>query len=214
MTTRTTLSADTQAGQKDLPGVAGKLQTHTPPQIAAFLIANLELKLIVSHRTISSLEIPNRKKTLVSRPPEWLRHSCLPRGTKGLPRGTKGLCVFARPQTRPTKPVTSLQSSFQNLIETPRLEFPATATKLSPLPISNRDNFAFCVPHALAGWPLSSSPRFRSRLSPTTSSAGRLSRRIFQIRLSRRASHVTRHKLRVSNFSPRAQKLFLLQPLC
>jgi len=132
MTTHTTLSAATQAGRKDRPPTTAVLRTPTPPQTTAFLIANRELKLIVSNRKTSPLQIPNRKKIAISPSPKRHRHSCLP-------RSTKGLCAVARPRIPPTVAVTSLPSSFQNLIETPRLEFPATTRKLSPLPISNRD---------------------------------------------------------------------------
>jgi hypothetical protein len=125
MTTHTTLSASTQAGRKDRPSITAVLRTPTPPQTTAFLIANLELKLIVSNRKTSALKIPNRKKIAISLSPKWHRHSCL--------------CAVARLGIPPTEAVTSLPSSFQNLIETPRLKFPATTRKLSPLPISNRD---------------------------------------------------------------------------
>jgi len=166
MTTHTTLSAATQAGRKDRSRLTGVLRTHVPPKTTAFLIANLELELVVSHRKISLLRIPNRKKIAISLSTEWHRRSCLP-------RGTKGLCAVIGLGTRPAESITSLPSNFQNLIETPRLEFPATTTKLSPLLISNRDRIGTFIvrrflPHRFATW----------------------------------------------RFAARAQKLFLLQPLC
>ena len=123
MTTHTTLSAATQAGRKDRSPITGVLRTPTPPQTTAFLIANPELKLTVSNRKTSPLKIPNRKKIALS--PQWHRHSCL--------------CAVASPRIPPTEAVTSLPPSPQNLIETPRLKFPATTTKLSPLPISGNN---------------------------------------------------------------------------
>jgi hypothetical protein len=110
MTTHTTLSAARRAGWMDRPLVARVLRRQTPTPTTALLIANLELEFIVSDRKTSSLKIPNRKKNAISLSTRWHRHSCL--------------CVLARPRTRPTEAVTSLPSSFQNLIETPRLEFP------------------------------------------------------------------------------------------
>jgi hypothetical protein len=112
MTTHTTLSAVTQAGRKDRPPITGVLRAPTPPQSAAFLIANLELELIASNRKTSPLEIPNRKKTRVlgapqripiSLTPQWHRHSCLP-------RGTKNLCAVAWFGIPSTEAVTSLPS--------------------------------------------------------------------------------------------------------
>jgi hypothetical protein len=136
MTTHTTLSAATQAGRKDRPPITGVLRTPTPSQTTAFLIANPELELIVSNRKTSPLKIPNRKKITISLSPQWHRHSCL--------------CAVARPRIRPTEAVTSLPSSPQALIETPRLTFPATATKLSPLPISNRDKMGTFIVEAIS----------------------------------------------------------------
>ena len=211
MTTHTTLSAATQAGQKDRPSAAGMLQTHTPPPIATFLIANLELKLIVSHRKTSSLKIPNRKKIRVLRPSEWHRHSCLPRGTKGLPRGTKGLCVFARPRIRPAKAVTSLQSTFRILIETPRLEFPATTTKLNPLPISNRDNLTTFIVVALS---LAPQPNhlFRRPAEPKDCPSPAL-----RARITSHDSQITSHEFlstRPITFSPSTPVLDFAQQFC
>jgi hypothetical protein len=133
------------------PSIARVLRRQTLTQTPATLIANLELELIVSYRKTSPLKIPNRKKIAISLSTKWHRHSCL--------------CVLARPGIRPTEAVTSLPSSFQNLIETPRLEFPATTTKLSPLPISNRDKMATFIVAAL---PLAPQPNhlFRRRAKP------------------------------------------------
>ena len=151
MTTHTTLSAARRAGWMDRPGVARVLRRQTPTQTTALLIANLELELIVSDRKFGLLKIPNRKKDAISLSTNWHNHSCL--------------CVPARPRIRPTEAATSLPSSFQNLIETPRLEFPATTTKLSPLPISNRDKMATFIVAAL---PLAPQPNqlFRRRAEP------------------------------------------------
>jgi hypothetical protein len=151
MTTHTTLSAARRAGWMDRPVVARVLRRQTPTQTTALLIANLELELIVSDRKFGLLRIPNRKKNAISLSTNWHNHSFL--------------CVLARPGTRPTEAVTSLPSSFQNLIETPRLEFPATTTKLSPLPISNRDKMATFIVAAL---PLAPQPNhlFRRRAEP------------------------------------------------
>ena len=179
MATHTTLSAARRTGRKDLPRAAGVFRRQTPPHATAFLIANLELELVVSDRKTGPLKISNRKFLAI-------RHVGFQAHATQLPLSTLS-----------SSSIQCLKSPFQNLIETPRLELPATTTKL----IETK-------------WPLSSSPRFRSRLSSTTSPAGGLSRRIVQARLLRHASQVTSHKLRVTNFSPRAQKLFLLQPLC
>jgi hypothetical protein len=134
-TTHTTLSAARRTGRKDLPRTAGVFRRQTPRQATTFLIANLELELVVSHRKISLLKIPNRKKIAISLSTKWHRHSCL--------------CAAIRLGIRPAEAVTSRPSNFQNLIDTPRLEFPATTTKLSPLPISNRDKMATFIVAAL-----------------------------------------------------------------
>ena len=140
----------------------GVLRTHVPPKTTAFLIANLELELVVSRRKISLLKIPNRKKIAISLSTEWHRRSCLP-------RGTKGLCAVIGLGTRPAESITSLPSNFQNLIETPRLEFPATTTKLSALLISNRDRIGTFIVAALPPASLRNLALRRSR--PKTFSA-------------------------------------------
>ena len=164
MTTNTTLSAARPAGRKDRPRVAAVFPRHAPTQTTAFLTANLELEFIASNRKTSPLEISNRKKTLVLRAPrriaislspKWHRHSCL--------------CAVARLGIPPTEAVTSLPSSFQILIETPRLKFPATTTKLSPLPISNRDKMGTFIVAAIPLAPHRNSPLRHSR--PKTFSA-------------------------------------------
>jgi hypothetical protein len=136
-TTHTTLSAARRTGRKDLPRTAGVFRRQTPRQATTFLIANLELELVVSHRKISLLKIPNRKKIAISLSTKWHRHSCL--------------CAVIRLGIRPAEGVTSRPSNFQNLIDTPRLESPATTTKLSPLPISNRDKIRVLHPACLGG---------------------------------------------------------------
>jgi hypothetical protein len=143
MTTHSTLSAATRAGWIDRPGVS-RVFRHAPPRTVTFLIENLELELIASDRKTSPLGISNRKKIAISLSTKWHRHSCL--------------CVLARPGTRPTEVVTSLPPSFQNLIETPRLKFPATTTKLSPLPISNRDKMGTSIVAAIPLAPHRDSP--------------------------------------------------------
>ncbi len=202
---------------------------HAPTQTTVFLIANLELEFIASNRKTSPLRILNRKKIAISLSPKWHRHSCL--------------CAVARLRFRTTEAVTSFPSDshwfrnrFRNhprqpvdpglhrihppfaapftphepqvtsheiLIETPRLEFPATTTKLSPLPISNRDKMGTFIVAAIPHEPRAIGP-----------SANPLGQSIGQVPQPPRASQVTSHKLRVTNFSPCAQKLFLPQPLC
>ena len=137
MTTHTTLSAARRTGRKDLPRAAGVFRRQTPPHATTFLIANLELELVVSDRKTGPLKISNRKKIAILLSTKWHRHSCL--------------CAVIRLGIRPAEAVTSRPSNFQNLIDTPRLEFPATATKLSPLPISNRDKMRVLHPACLGG---------------------------------------------------------------
>ena len=170
MTTHTTLSAARRAGWMDRPGVARVFRRQTPTQTTALLIANLELELIVSDRKFGLLRIPNRKKIAISLSTKWHRHSCL--------------CVLARPGTRPTEAVTSLPSSFQNLIETPRLEFPATTTKLSALLISNRDRIGTFIVAAIPPASLRNLALRRSR--PKTFSASTPCARLCPAVLQRR----------------------------
>jgi len=204
MTTHTTLSAARRAGWMDRPGVARVLRRQTPKQTTALLIANLELELIVSDRKFGLLRIPNRKKIAISLSTKWHRHSCLP-------RGTKGLCVLARPRTRSTEAVTSLPSSFQNLIDTPRLEFPATTTKLSQLPISNRHKMATLIVAALPlepqlnhifRWPAEP----KDRPSPAVTA-----------RVTSHGSQITSHEFlstRPITFSPSTPVLDFAQQFC
>jgi hypothetical protein len=116
------------------------------PSVFTFLIANLELEFLVSPIRITDLKFSNRKFFAISCPKE--------------PRVYPGALGFqpAPPSSRPCLLAThpsSLATAF--LIETPRLEFHATPTKQSPLPISNRDKnalFASQIP-AIVGIPRS-----------------------------------------------------------
>jgi hypothetical protein len=86
-----------------------------------FLIANLELDLHVSPIRISELKFPNRKYFAIFR--VALQTSAVPApASAASPSSTQ-----------------RLSPRLQNLIETPRLEFPATPTKQSPLADPNRD---------------------------------------------------------------------------
>ena len=213
MTPHTTLSAARQAGRKDRPRVAGVFPRHEPTQTTAFLIANLELEFIASNRKTSPLEISNRKKTRVLHAPRctaillstrWHRHSCLP-------RGTKGLCAVARLGIPPTEAVTSLPSSFQDLIETPRLKFPATTTKLSPLPISNRDKMGTFV---VAPIPLA--PHRNRLLRRTAEPMDRPSPAV-TARFTSHGSQITSHEflsLRPKTFSASTPVLDFAQQFC
>jgi hypothetical protein len=137
MATHTTLSATRRTGRKDLPRASGAFRRQTPRQATTFLIANLELELVVSDRKTGPLKISNRKRIAISLSTKWHRHSCL--------------CAVIRLGIRPAEAVTSLPSNFQNLVATPRLELGATTRKLSPLPISNRDKMRVLHPECLGG---------------------------------------------------------------
>ena len=65
---------------------------------------------------------------------QWHRHSCLP-------RGTKGLCVFAEPKTRRIAH-TGASLASEILIANPRLKFELSCTKESLLEIPNRKYIA------------------------------------------------------------------------
>ena len=86
-----------------------------------FLIANLELDLHVSPIRISQLKFSNRKYFAIFR---------VALQTNAVPAPTSA----ASPSS-----TQRLSPSLQNLIETPRLEFPATPTKQSPPADPNRD---------------------------------------------------------------------------
>ncbi len=161
MTTHTTLSAARQAGRKDRPRITGVLRTHTPPQITAFLIANLELELIVSDRKTSPLKIPNRKFLAIF-------HFTVEAYATQFPWSMVSSSSIQRL-------VSSLQNPWPpsggRLIETPRLEFPATTTKLSPLPIPNRDKTGTFVVAVISHAPHRNSPLRSPRpktFSPST----------------------------------------------
>jgi len=98
-----------------------------------FLIANLELELVVSDRKTGPLKISNRKFLAI-------RHVGFQAHATQLPLSTLS-----------SSSIQCLKSPFQNLIETPRLELPATTTKLRPLPISNRDKMRVLHPACLGG---------------------------------------------------------------
>ena len=101
--------------------------THLRP-LPKFLIANLELEFDLTPIRISNLRFSNRKFSAIF------------------------YVAFQPTTTRlPTPAVSSSSSeggapSLQNLIETPRLEFSATPTEQSSLPISNRDKIALLAP--------------------------------------------------------------------
>jgi hypothetical protein len=176
MATHTTLSAARRTGRKDLPRAAEVFRRQTPPHATAFLIANLELELVVSDRKTGPLKISNRKKIAISLSTKWHSHSCL--------------CAVIRLGIRPAEAVTSRPSNFQNLIDTPRLEFPATTTKLSPLPISNRDKMATFIVAALPLAPqLNHLSRRRAEPKDRPSPAV--------------AARVTSHESRVTNYGSR-----------
>ena len=142
MTTHTTLSAARQTGRKDRPRVAGVFPRHAPTQTTAFLIANLELEFIASNRKTSPLKISNRKKIAGFACAKVYRDFAFTEVAQALLFTQRHeACALllgsafhhteaCRPRYRPASRI---------LIETPRLKFPATTTKLSPLPISNRD---------------------------------------------------------------------------
>jgi hypothetical protein len=94
-------------------------QTCLPP--THFLIANLELDLHVSPIRISELKSPNRKYFAIFR--VVFQTSVVP--------APASAALHSSTQR--------LSPSLQNLIETPRLEFPATPTKQSLLADPNRD---------------------------------------------------------------------------
>jgi len=117
MTRQTTLSAATLAPAGGTPRARPRATMPARPKTIKFLIANLELEFRPTHRKISLLRISNRKYLAIFQPRRT--------GTTFPPRFLPG---FQRPT-----------SSFQNLIETPRLEIRANSTKQRYLPISNRD---------------------------------------------------------------------------
>jgi hypothetical protein len=94
-------------------------QSCAPP--THFLIANLELELNVNPIRINELRFPNRKYFAIFR--VALQTSAVP--------ATASAASHSSTQR--------LSPSPQKLIETPRLEFPATPTKQSPLADPNRD---------------------------------------------------------------------------
>ena len=94
-------------------------QSCIPP--TCFLIANPELEFHVSPIRISELKFPNRKFFAIFR--VALQTSAVP----------------AHAAAAAHSSIQRLSPSLQNLIETPRLEFPATPTKQRPIADSNRD---------------------------------------------------------------------------
>jgi len=96
-------------------------QTCLPP--SRFLIANLELDLHVSPIRISQLKFPNRKYFAIFR----------------VALQTNAVSAPAPAAAASPSSTQRLSPSLQNLIETPRLEFPAKPTKQSPLADPNRD---------------------------------------------------------------------------
>ena len=114
-------------------------QTPSPTSTTKFLIANLELEFRVSPIRITDLRFSNRK---------FFAISCLAFQPSSTHIHTSAASSFS---------VQRRASSLQNLIETPRLEFRATPTKQSSLPISNRDKNALFAPQmpAMVGIPRS-----------------------------------------------------------
>ena len=191
MTPHTTLSAARQAGRKNRPRVAAVFPRHAPTQTTAFLIANLELEFIASNRKTSPLKIPNRKKIAISLSPKWHRHSCLCavarlriqpiEAVTSLPSDSHwfrnrfrnhprqpvdpGLHSIHPALAAPFTPHEPQVTSHEILIETPRLEFPATTTRLSPLPISNRDKMGTFIVAAIPHEPRRDRP-FRQSSGP------------------------------------------------
>jgi len=96
-------------------------QTCLPP--SRFLIANLELDLHVSPIRISQLKFPNRKYFAIFR----------------VALQTNAVSAPAPAAAASPSSTQRLSPSLQNLIETPRLEFPAKPTKQSPFADPNRD---------------------------------------------------------------------------
>jgi len=90
-----------------------------PP--TCFLIANPELEFHVSPIRISELKFSNRKFFAIFR--VALQTSAVPAPAAAAAHSS----------------IQRLSPSLQNLIETPRLEFPATPTKQRPIADSNRD---------------------------------------------------------------------------
>src|ERR1700746_693861 len=114
-------SRQTRRGLSQAPSSVFQ-QTCLPP--SRFLIANLELDLQISPIRISQLKFPNRKYFAIFR--VALQTSAVP-----APASAASYSSTQR-----------LSPSLQNLIETPRLEFPATPPKQSPPPDPNRDKNA------------------------------------------------------------------------
>jgi hypothetical protein len=135
-----------QSGQRE----AGRKAAH----VSEFLIANLELEFHVSPIRISKLKFSNRKFSAIS----WLeRAGCIP--SIGFDEQSVQLALahsreplLARAAGRWPRVAdfsSSPQpqaSSFQNLIETPRLEFLATRTKQRSQSFSNRDKMSLLHP--------------------------------------------------------------------
>jgi hypothetical protein len=109
------------------------------PSVFPFLIANLELEFRVSPIRIKDLKFSNRKFSAIS---------CLAFQLSSFHIHTSAASSFSVQRRAPC---------LQNLIETPRLEFSATHTKHSSLPISNRDKNALLAPQipAIVGIPRS-----------------------------------------------------------
>jgi len=163
-----------------------------------FLIANLELEFELTLRNESPLRISNRKYFAIF-------HSR--RSSTTFP-----LLFLSSLQPQP--------SSFQNLIENPRLESKLNPRKISQLQISNRERMAISESHLLLGLPARhrslitrhSISNRNSRITENQSSSSK--QRTKQIsnrnknavvstpRLSRLGgSRITSHRLRVTNLT-------------
>ena len=132
-----------------------------PPRKSKFLIATPRLEFPPTHSKQTPLTFSNREYIAVFQFFPFRRKSenrskplthvtpALPTRNAGLPRGTRGVPAGSFALSRLLTLHSSLITSF--LIATPRLEFPPTRTKQTPLTFSNRDYIAvfqiFVSPH-------------------------------------------------------------------
>ena len=88
---------------------------------------------MTTHTTLSAAAPAPQAQPRLEPRFQWHRHSCLP-------RGTRGLCAVARHGTHPIKGAAS--RAVQTLIANARLALSATHSKISPLQIPNRERMA------------------------------------------------------------------------
>jgi hypothetical protein len=142
-------------------GSLGRSRASVPQQSCIppthVLIANPELELHVSPIRISELKFPNRKYFAIF-------HAAFHSGVLPLHASTASPSSIQRP-------APSLQNPGPpwRLIETPRLEFPATPTKQSRIPNSNRDKKRVLHPQR-RNWALCSGYCRHSRIGSTYNS--------------------------------------------